>query len=106
MATDNNETTRLLAIKAALTSTTATLGFVYIKQMADNLVSKSVEEALEEEDREKRDGKIVRAAALRRGFADLWSAVESAKAIDPQADFGSGFEQLEHDEVEDARANN
>lgn len=106
MAMDNNETARLLAIKAALTSTTATLGWTYIKQMAENMVAKSVEEALAEEDRDKRDSKILKAAALKRGFADLWNAVESAKAIDPQADFGSGFEQLERDEVEDARANN
>lgn len=106
MTTDNSDTARLLAVKAALVSTTATLGFVYVKQMAENLVQRSVEEALEEDDREKRDSKILRAAALKRGFADLWNAVESAKAIDPQADFGSAFEQLERDEVEDARANN
>lgn len=106
MTTDNSETSRLLAIKAAMISTTATLGFVYIKQISENIVEKAVTDALDEEDREKRDTKTLKAAALRRGFADLWSAVENTKAIDPKADFGSAFEQLERDEVEDARANN
>lgn len=94
----SNEVARLIAIKNALQGTTSTQGWMYIKQIADNLVSKSVEEALDEEDREKGESKRLKAAALKKGFAELFNAIDSAKAINPEADFESGLGNLERED--------
>lgn len=97
-----NDMARLMAIKNALQGTTSTQGWLYIKQIAENLVSNAVSEALEEEDRDRGESKRLKAAALKKGFNDLWNAIENAKQINPQTDFGTGFEEQES---EDARTN-
>lgn len=97
-----SEIARLMAIKHELQKTTNTAGFSYIRQIADNIVAVAVNEALEEEDKQKREDKVLKASALKKGFRDLWNAVENAKAIDPDTDFGTGFEEIDSNAKADA----
>jgi len=98
----SNEIARLVAIKNALHGTTSTQGWMYVKQIADNLVANSVNEALEEEDRDRGESKRLKAAALKKGFAELFSAIESAQAINPEADFETGLGNLERGDTDAA----
>lgn len=93
---DATEQARLMAVKSALVGTTNTPGFQYIKQLAENIVTKTMNEAFEEDDREKRDSKVLKAAALKKGFAELFSAVDATKALnfEPETD-DAGLGELE-----------
>ena len=93
MPIDNAEVARVMAIKAALTITTTTQGWAHVKQMADNIVKKTTDEALDEEDREKGETKRLKASALKKGFAELFNAIETTKGFQDSSaddnDFGS-----------------
>jgi hypothetical protein len=91
---DKAEQARILAIRAALVSTTATTGWRYVRQMADNVVARSTQEALDEEDPIKGESKRLKAKALQKGFQDLFNAIETTKAIDLR-ESDSAFGELE-----------
>jgi len=97
MATNNdNEINRVLAIKRALVSTTNTQGWQFIKQIAANVVQKSIQEALDEEDPILGGNRRLKAKALQAGFAELFSAIESTKAFeDPSVEDSLGLGELE-----------
>lgn len=92
---DQNERNRLVALRAALVGTTNTPGWGYIKGIAKNIVEKTTSQALDEEDKEKRDAKVLKASALKKGFAELFSVVEITKGFDPEAPDDGGFGELE-----------
>jgi hypothetical protein len=75
----NNQVSKQTAIKAALIQMTATQGWGYVKQLANNLVQVATVEALEEEDSSKRDAKVLKASALRKGFMDWFISIEQYK---------------------------
>jgi hypothetical protein len=79
---NQQEIARITAVKSALIHTTGTQGWLYIKKMANNVVQKTVQEALDEEDRDKGEAKRLKAASLQKGFAELFSAVEVTKGFD------------------------
>jgi hypothetical protein len=93
---DAAEQARLMAVKAGMVQTTNTPGWHYIKQLADNIVTKTINEAFDEDDRDKRDSKTLKAAALRKGFAELFQAVEATKSLtfEPDTD-EAGLGELE-----------
>ena len=74
-----NQESKQAAIKAALIQMTATQGWGYVQQLANGLVQRSVVDALEEEDPTKGEAKRLKAAALRKGFADWFIAIEAYK---------------------------
>jgi hypothetical protein len=92
---DSKEQSRLMAIKAAMVQTTNTQGWNYIKQLADNIVKKTTDEALDEEDSTKRDAKVLKASALKKGFTELFNAIDSTKALDLQIEDESGLGTLD-----------
>ena len=92
---DVNEHNRLIVVKAALISTTNTPGWGYIKQLANNVVQKSVQEALDEEDPQKGESKRLKAKAMQKGFSELFNAVEATKGFDLEATDDAGFGELE-----------
>lgn len=95
---DANNQDKLLAIKAALIQTTATQGWSYVKQLANNLVQREVVSALEEEDRDLGESKRLKAQALRKGFADWFQAIEACKSYSPDPD--ATFGELEVEQAE------
>jgi hypothetical protein len=96
MATDreqDRETQRILAIKGGLIQMTSGPGWVYFQGMAKNAVDRAIDEALAEEDPVKGESKRLKARALQKGLADLFSAVETTKQMNLQpGDDGSGFD--------------
>lgn len=93
------ETERLLAVRAALMQTTHTLGWEYVKQMADNIVKAFTQAALDEENPTLGESKRLKAKALQAGFRDFFSTIEAAKSFgtDDEPDwFGklNEFEEL------------
>lgn len=90
-----SETARIMAIKAAMVVTTNTQGWTYIRQMADNIVKKTIDEALDEENPVTRDSKTLKASALRKGFAELFAAVDATKQFEEQSDDSDGLGELE-----------
>ena len=93
--TQNNDTARIMAVKSALVQTVNTAGWAYIRQIADAIVKKTIDEALDEEDHDKRDGKTLKASALRRGFSELWVAVDAAKSLELQTEDDNTLGELE-----------
>ncbi len=96
-----NETDRLLIVRAALMQTTNTPGWTYIKQMANNIVRQYTTNALDEKDRDTRADRAAAAAALRDGFNDFFSVIETAKSFGTNEEPEwfeklSEFEELEH----------
>ena len=91
----STEQSRVMAIKAALVTTTNTQGWNYIKQLANNIVQKTVQESLDEEDRDKGESKRLKAKALQKGFAELFNAIETTKAFDAESSDDAGLGQLE-----------
>ncbi len=85
------EVSRLMAVKSALIATTATPGWAYIKQIADNLVARAIDEALTEEESSKGESKRLKAAALKKGFSDLFTVIETTKdmVMDAQQDLSA-----------------
>jgi hypothetical protein len=77
---------RIAVIKAALLQTTSTTGWEYIKGMSDNAVRLAMEEALDEEDPVLGESKRLKAAALKKGFAKLFDAIETIKNTDLETD--------------------
>lgn len=95
------ETDRLLAIRAALMQTTNTVGWAYVKQMADNIVRQSTQAALDEENPSLGESKRLKAKSLQSGFKEFFSVIETTKTIgtDNEPDWFaelSQFEELEH----------
>lgn len=95
----NADTARVMAVKAAMIQTTGTPGWQFIKQLADNIVAKTVNEALEEDDRDKGESKRLKAAALKKGFAELFTAIESTKNLTASAESDNDFGNLEMEVV-------
>jgi hypothetical protein len=89
------DTARVMAIKAAMIATTGTPGWLYIKQLADNIVTKTVNEALDEEDPAKGESKRLKASALRKGFAELFAAIEATKNLAEPSEADNDFGNLE-----------
>lgn len=93
-----DEAGRIMRIKSGLVQMTATAGWAYFKQMAQNLIERTTGEALDEEDASKRDGKVLKASALRRGLNDLFAAVEFTKQVDPNQDANNDFSNFQIEE--------
>ena len=72
---------RLLIIKAELLRTTATPGWTMVKSIANNVVQKMVQEALDEEDTSKGEMRRIKAKALQSGFSDLFASIEATKGF-------------------------
>jgi hypothetical protein len=92
---DNN---KIAVIRAALLQTTSTTGWGIVKSFANSLVQNTVVEALDEEDPIKGEAKRLKASALRRGFKDLFTAIETAKNIDGGDFDDAGLGELEKEE--------
>lgn len=95
------ETERLLVIRAALAQTTNTPGWAYVKQMAENIVKLSTQEALDEEDPVKGESKRLKAKAMQSGFHRFFATIETAKSFgtDDEPEWFSQlneFEELSH----------
>ena len=93
--TQDLETARIIGIKAALINTTSTPGWGIIKKMASNLVRNAANEALDEEDGSKRDAKVLKASALKKGLTELFNTIESTKEINTTTQDEAGFGELE-----------
>jgi hypothetical protein len=91
----NREEARLMSIKAALTNTTNTEGWGYIKQMADNVVKRAVQDALDEENRDLGEAKRFKAKALQKGFADLFNAIDVTKSLTSPQNDSDPFAEVE-----------
>lgn len=96
-----SETERLLVIRAALLQTTNTMGWTYVKQMAENIVKQSTQAALDEENPALGESKRLKAKALQAGFKDFFSVIETAKSFgtDDEPDWFAElnqFEELSH----------
>lgn len=91
------ETERLLQIKAALKQTTNTIGWGFMKQMAENLVKQSIQASLDEDDRDKAEMKRLKAKALQAGFHDWFTAIEGVKtfATDDEPDWFASLNEFE-----------
>ena len=93
----DRETQRIMAIKAGLIQMTSGPGWVYFQGMAKNCVDMATDEALSAEDPAIGESKRLKAAALKKGLADLFKAVETAKSFEPynvgENDNGFDFDQ-------------
>jgi len=74
-----HEISRLMAIKAALITTTNTQGWQYIRQIADNVVKSAIQAAIDEDDPIKGETLRRKAKALKDGLSDLFNAIETSK---------------------------
>jgi hypothetical protein len=92
---DKQEVARLMAIKAALTVTTNSIGWQHIKQMADNAVTQAMQDAMDADTREKGEDLRLEARALQRGFKKLFDAIETVKAFAVGTTEDSGLGELE-----------
>lgn len=96
-----SETERLLAVRAALLQTTNTIGWTYVKQMAENIVKQSTQAALDEENPVLGESKRLKAKAMQSGFYSFFSTIETAKSFstDQEPEWFSQlneFEELSH----------
>jgi hypothetical protein len=91
----SQEHSRLIAIRGALVTMTNTPGWAYVKQLANSVVQKAVQDALDAEDSIKGEAKRLKASALQKGFTDLFKAVEITKAFDPESTDDGGLGELE-----------
>lgn len=97
------ETERLLAVRAALMQTTHTIGWEYVKQMADNIVKMSTQAALDEENPTIGESKRLKAKALQAGFKDFFNVIEASKSFGTDEEPG-WFSQLnEFEELSNGR---
>ncbi len=97
MPANEQEVSRLMAIKGAILATKSTQGWQFIQQIAQNIEKAAIQEALDEDDPVKGEAKRVLAKATRKAFGNLWQAVDATVLIDPQADFGTGLGELERE---------
>jgi hypothetical protein len=81
-----SETERLLALKAALMQTTNTVGWVYVKQMADKIVKQSTQAALDEDNPILAESKRQKAKAMQAGFRDFFSVIETSKSFGTESE--------------------
>ena len=90
------EITYVKAQQAAIVNTMSTAGWPLVKQVADKIVNKAVQEALDAEDATG-EPKRLKAAALRKGFNELFSALESIRdfKIDPGDSDGLGALEMQ-----------
>lgn len=96
MTSRQTEISRLAAVKAQLLATTHTTGWGYCKKIAENVVSKAIQEALDERDREIAGDLRIKAKAMQQGFAEYFSAIEAGMSFDPeQFKDQSGLGELE-----------
>lgn len=98
MSVNEREVSRLMAIKAAIVATTASQGWQFIKQIAKNIEEKAKEVAIDEPDPMVGEQFRLLARAKKEAFKDLFNAIEASRNIDPQADFSTGFEEIERGE--------
>ena len=75
------ETERLLATRAALMQTTNTIGWGYVKQLADRIVRMATQIALDEENPILGESKRLKAKALQAGFNDFFTTIEASKSF-------------------------
>jgi hypothetical protein len=80
------ERARLLAIKAVLSQTTNTLGWSYIKKIAENIVQTSLQHSLNVEDEKESEQFLVEARVGKKIFGQMFTVIESA------LDFGTESE--------------
>lgn len=97
MPVNDQEIARLMAVKGALNATKSTQGWHFIKHIADNIVKRAAESALDEDDKQKGEDKRLIAKATRDAFKTLWQAVENAAAINPETDLESELGNLERE---------
>lgn len=91
-----DEINRLAAVKAQLLATTHTTGWGYIKKIAANAVDKAIQDALDEQDRDRGELKRIKAKAMQQGFAEVFEAIEAGITFDPkQFEDASGLGELE-----------
>lgn len=76
-----NETERLLVIKAALLQTTHTAGWKYIQDIWTNIVKQAIQASLDEDDPTKAESKRLRAKALQQGTKDLFTTIETCMQV-------------------------
>lgn len=90
------EIARLAAVKAQLLATTHTTGWGYVRKIADNAVAKAIQDALDEQDRERGELKRLKAKAMQQGFSEVFTAIEAGMSFDPeQFKDQSGLGELE-----------
>lgn len=95
-----NEVARQMVQRAALIATTNTPGWSYVRQLADKLVADATQEALDAEDPIKGESKRLKAAALKKGFNELFNSIESYKQYTSNVEADdSGFGLLEQPDV-------
>jgi hypothetical protein len=80
----NNETQRLLSIKAALNQMTHTHGWTVFKQIANNVVEKAKQDAIDEDDAVKGENLRRKAKAMQDGLRDLFTSVEVVQTFDSE----------------------
>lgn len=66
-------------MKAALVQTTNTAGYVYIKQMADNVVQNAIQAAIDADNEANATALRWKAKSLKDGFRALFAAIETTK---------------------------
>jgi hypothetical protein len=96
---NDKETARILAVKGAIQATMATAGWTYIKEMCDNAVAIAINAALDETDKEKRDFLTIKASAMRDGFKNVFTAIETLKAWNGETSY-EVFGELEPSEFQ------
>lgn len=95
--TETKEVARLLAIKSALISTTNTVGWKYIRQIADNVVKNAVQAAIDADDPKAGESLRQKAKALQEGLRDLFNTIETSKQFGTEQE-PEWFSQLSFDE--------
>lgn len=80
------ERARLLAIKAVLSQTTSTLGWAYIKKIAENIVQTSLQHSLNVEDEKESEQFRIEARVGKKIFGQMFTVIETA------LDFGTESE--------------
>jgi hypothetical protein len=89
-----------LAIRAALMQTTGTLGWQYVKDVAQGILTSATQAALDEDNPTLGESKRVKAKALQSGFSELFRVIENKKnaIADEQDDFGqlNEYEEMAH----------
>jgi hypothetical protein len=92
--TQNEELSYVMAQKAALVGTVNSSGWPLVKQIADKIAKRAIQEALDAEDGTG-ESKRLKAKALQKGFDDLFAHIEAVKNFDPHPQDDSGLGELE-----------
>jgi hypothetical protein len=86
---------QLMAAKARLVQTTNTLGWGDVQQIANNLVAQAMQEAMDEEDRDRGEAKRLKAKGMQNGFESLFVTIEKLKQFEETSKDESGLGELE-----------